>query len=147
MKLPAVKEIALRPADVIWDVAAKPDENRAIHDELHATAERRALLASLREQVPVAKTCKAFAAAPYIRPTIHRRTIYLQLSDGGVFGLKGTEPHADDLREEVVHIESPRAPFYPSMLNEFALSEHKLPMAMSLDEAMTEVETTRAFQN
>lgn len=146
MGLPLVDQIAIKAADITWDLAEDPGANRALLDEVTATPERRAVLAMLRDEVPVARTCKAFIAEPYCRPTIHRRTIYLQLEDGGVFAIKGTEPHAEDLREEVLHIESMRAPFFSSMLNDFALSEHKVPMAMTEAEAMAEVQTTVAFQ-
>ncbi|WP_394820808.1 hypothetical protein [Pendulispora albinea] len=146
MSLPRIDEIGIQPAHVAWDLADDPGDNAALLGEVHATEERRTLLAFLRKEVPVAKTCKAFLRAPYCRPTIHRRTIYLQLEDGGVFAIKGTEPHAGDLREEVRYLEAMRAPFYASMLNDFALSEHKVPMAMTLDEAMAEAHTTLAFQ-
>jgi len=145
MKLPFVDQVGIEPADVVWDLAHDARDNAAILAQVNATEERRNMLALLRGHVPVAKTCKAFVAPPYCRPTIHRRTIYFQLEDGGVLGIKGTEPHAEDLSEEILHLESLRASFFPSFLNELALGEHRVPMGLTLAEAMTEAETTLSF--
>lgn len=143
---PLRTEVGRLPADVIWDVAEVLGVSDPLLAAFEAEPERAATLAGLRVHAPVARTGKPFLADPWCRPTIHRRAIYLQLEEGGVLAFKGTEPHAEDLNEEVEHLEAARAPFFGSMLNEFATSEQKVPMGMSLHEARDEAETTLAFQ-
>ncbi|MBV1857462.1 MAG: hypothetical protein KUG77_03555 [Nannocystaceae bacterium] len=144
--LPTVDEVRIQPATVAWDFAKQLGSEHPVVTEFYASPERAALFEALHHATPVATTCKPFVAAPYCRPTIHRRSIYLELDEGGVFAFKGTEPHATDLREEVIDIESARAPFFSSMLNEFATAEQKVPMALSMDEARDEADVTLDFQ-
>jgi len=144
--LPEVPEVRTAPADVSWDLATQLGAAHPVLAAFEAEPERAAVLEALRAHAPIARTCKSFISEPYCRPTIHRRAIYLQLEEGGVIAIKGSEPHALDLNEEVLHLESARAPFFSSMLNEFATSEQKVPMAMSLYEAGDEAETTLRFQ-
>lgn len=143
---PQVPEVGTVPATVAWDVAEALGSQSPVLAAFEAEPERAAKLAALRVHAPVARTGKPFLREPWCRPTIHRRAIYLQLDEGGVLAIKGTEPHADDLAEEVAHLEAARAPFFSSMLNEFATSEQKVPMGMSMNEARDEAEITLAFQ-
>ncbi len=102
--LPTAPEVRIEPVEVAWDFAEQLGADHPVVAELRSSQERAALLDALHHATPVAATCKPFVSAPYCRPTIHRRSIYLEMEEGGVFAFKGTEPHAPDLAEEVADL-------------------------------------------
>jgi hypothetical protein len=144
--LPLCKAVRFETANVVWDLT-KLSAGEAVYRRL---LENEPAIASairrLRKEVPNAVTCTSFAAEPYSRPFEHRRCFYFSFDSGGTLGFKGTEPLADDFEEEVRHIESMRSPFSRSALNHFTATEHKVPLGVSVQEALTQAKITAQYQ-
>jgi hypothetical protein len=134
-------------AAVTWDVArAAPELFEAIRSP--ALAE---LVATLRDQVPIAPAIDPFERDGAIRPWRHLRAFYLRLGDE-VVAVKGTEPHAPDLAQKLVALRQFRVD-YPSRgrslvsaLEHFPLVEQKVPLGVTADEAASDVASACAFQ-
>jgi hypothetical protein len=138
--------VRFEPSKVVWDLTASPGGEAVSHRLIAKEPAVPAALRRLQKEVPIARTCASFGAEPYSRPFEHRRCFYFSFDSGGTLGFKGTEPLADDFAEEVRHVESLRAPFARSALNHFVATEHKVPLGVSLHEALTQARITTQFQ-
>jgi hypothetical protein len=99
--------------------------------------------------MPFARTCRTFSAGAYFRPAGHYRAIYMQGSGQGVLAIKGTELFANDVRDTLVsikHVRHPHADKKHSNLEHFPIIEQKVPMAVLVDEAITEARKAQLFQ-
>jgi hypothetical protein len=144
--LPPSTAVRFQPAKVVWDLTTFPGGEAVIHRLSDNEPALASALRRLQQDVPIARTCASFVAEPYCRPFEHRRCFYFSFDSGGTLGFKGTEPLADDFAEEVRHVESLRAPFSRSALNHFVATEHKVPLGVSVHEALTQADITARFQ-
>jgi hypothetical protein len=138
--------VHFEPSSIVWDLTTFPGGDAAYHRLIEHEPAVSLALRHLREEIPIAQTCASFVAEPYSRPFEHRRCYYFSFASGGTFGFKGTEPLAEDCAEEVRHIESLRVPFARSALNHFVATEHKVPLGVSIHEALTQAKITAQFQ-
>jgi hypothetical protein len=138
--------VRLEPADVVWDLTAPPGGEAVYQRLVDNEPNLPPTLRRLQRDIPVARTCASFVAEPYSRPFEHRRCFYISFDSGATLGFKGTEPLADDFADEVRHVESLRAPFSRSALNHFVATEHKVPLGVSVHEALTQAGITAQFQ-
>lgn len=145
MKLSQVNEVGVEHAMPIWDFREQIAPNSGM---LKATldGQRRELIHVFSTSAPVAWMCNASISPPYCRRTMHRRAICIGSENAGAVPLKGTDPRAADLSSEVKHIEPQRTPFLSSMLNDFATSEHKGPVAFESSDAVRAVPKSLGFQ-
>lgn len=143
----AVGFVGLEPADIVWSLDTEAPElaraleaiapwTRAAHDEM-------------RRRMPFGRTCRTFSAGAFFRPAGHYRAIYMHGSGQGVLAIKGTELFAEDVRNTLVSIKHgrhPQADKKHSNLEHFPLIEQKVPMAVLVDEAITEARKAQLFQ-
>lgn len=88
----------------------------------------------------VAATCRKFEHPPYFRLPGHRRAFYIaQKNRGGVIAVKGSEPGALDIKDQLEEFRQKRfSGSFHSMADYFVLREQKVPMALMQGEAMDE---------
>jgi hypothetical protein len=145
--LPPSNAVRFETAKVVWDPTTL-SAGEAVYRRL--TENEPAVVSAvrrLRNEVPVAATCTSFSAEPYCRPFEHRRCFYFSFDSGGTLGFKGTEPLGDDFEAEVRYVESLRSPFSRSALNHFTATEHKVPLGVSVHEALTQAKVTAQYQS
>ena len=133
--------IALRPIDrVLWDASVEAPEFLALVPDF-----------DLRGALPVATTITPFETADAVRPYRHLRAFYLKRADGAL-AIKGSEIMASDVDMHLralgdFRIEFPgRGRSLFSALEHFPLNEQKIPLALSLDEAVEDVVSAAAVQ-
>jgi hypothetical protein len=144
--LPASRAVRFEPSKVVWDLITSPGGEAVYHRLTENEPAVAPALRRLHKEVPIARTCASFAAEPYCRPFEHRRCYYCSFDSGATLGFKGTEPLAEDFAQEVRHVDSLRSPFCPSALNHFVATEHKVPLGVSVHEALTQAKITAQFQ-
>jgi hypothetical protein len=146
LALPPSRAVRFEPSKVVWDLATFPGGEAVVRRLAENEPTVSSALRRLRQEVPIARTCASFAAEPYCRPFEHRRCFYFSLDSGAALGFKGTEPRAEDFAQEVGHVDSLRPAFFPSALNHFVATEHKVPLGVSLHEALAQAKITAQFQ-
>jgi hypothetical protein len=139
--------VGIEPVDIVWSLDA---EAPRLASALEAMAPwTRAAHDELRGRMPFARSCRAFSAGAFFRPAGHYRAIYMQGPGEGVLAIKGTELFANDVRDTLVsikHIRHPHADKKHSNLEHFPIIEQKVPMAVLVDEAITEARKAQLFQ-
>jgi hypothetical protein len=105
---------------------------------------------SLRREIPLPPSCKAFTGA-FFRPPAHNRCFYLRpRNSGGVLAFKGLEPLAPGHEQVLRNLQ--RTPTTGILTNQkrwaehFALREFKVPGTMTLREAEEEATIAAAYQ-
>nr|WP_231716863.1 hypothetical protein [Burkholderia ubonensis] len=133
------------PAAILWNAA---DAAPALLAGRPALADA---LAGLRAGVPVADRIAPFDDAAAVRPYRHLRAFYLRRADG-VLAIKGSEILAADAAAHLQMLSAHRVEFPGrgrslfSALEHFPLNEQKIPLAMSVDEALEDVQAAAAVQ-
>lgn len=133
-------------AKVTWDAARDAPQLFAV-----ASEDVHALVARLRESVPIAPSIDPFDDDASVRPYRHLRAFYLRVP-GGVVAIKGTEPYAPDLRMKLMGLRAFRVDYPPrgrslfSALEHFPIVEQKVPLAVTAEEALSDVHAAAAFQ-
>lgn len=102
--------------------------------------------ARLHEGLPIPESVAAFAAPPLYRPPASNRSFYyLGPAGRAVVAFKGLEPTAGDFDELIRLMQWPsRSPHRAAA--HLVLEEHKIPAAVSLDEALEEANLALAIQ-
>ena len=138
--------IVPRPIDrLLWDAAAEAPEFLAALPGLSAVQEE------MRTAIPGAMTITPFDTETVIRPYRHLRAFYLRRPDG-VLAVKGSEIMAEDVEIHLGALSDYRIEFPGrgrslfSALEHFSLNEQKIPLALSVDEAMEDVVSAAAVQ-
>lgn len=133
------------PAAILWDAADAAPELVAARPAL-ADA-----LAGLRAGVPAAGRIAPFDDPAAVRPYRHLRAFYLRRADG-VLAIKGSEILAADVEPHLRMLAAHRVEFPGrgrslfSALEHFPLNEQKIPLAMSVDEALEDAHAAAAVQ-
>ncbi|MGV5609378.1 hypothetical protein ACRTCO_32070, partial [Burkholderia pseudomallei] len=133
------------PAAILWDAADAAPELVAARPAL-ADA-----LAALRAGMPAAGRIAPFDEPAAVRPYRHLRAFYLRRADG-VLAIKGSEIFAADVEPHLRMLGAHRVEFPGrgrslfSALEHFPLNEQKIPLAMSIDEALDDVQAAAAVQ-
>lgn len=133
------------PAAILWDAADAAPEFVAARPAL-ADA-----LAALRAGMPAAGRIAPFDEPAAVRPYRHLRAFYLRRADG-VLAIKGSEIFAADVEPHLRMLGAHRVEFPGrgrslfSALEHFPLNEQKIPLAMSIDEALDDVQAAAAVQ-
>jgi len=138
--------IQLRPFDkVLWNAAAAAPETLFAMPGIAAT------LSEFKTAIPGAETITPFETNEAVRPYRHLRAFYLRKTDG-VIAVKGSEVFASDVEQMLAVMSGFRIDFLGrgkslfSALEHFALNEQKIPLALSVDEAMEDVSSAAAVQ-
>jgi hypothetical protein len=133
--------MTFRPIDrILWDASIDAPEFSKLIPGL-----------DMRAGLPSAASITPFDDAEAVRPYRHLRAFYLKRADG-VVAVKGSEIMAADVDVHLgaladYRIEFPgRGRSLFSALEHFPLNEQKIPLALSLDEAMEDVRSAAAVQ-
>jgi len=133
--------LSCRPIDrILWDASVDAPELAALVPSL-----------DIHAGVPSAVSVTPFDSAEAVRPYRHLRAFYLKRLDG-VIAVKGSEIMAEDVDMHLgaladYRIEFPgRGRSLFSALEHFPLNEQKIPLALSVDEAMEDVLSAAAVQ-
>jgi hypothetical protein len=133
--------ITFRPIErILWDASIDAPEFSKLVPGL-----------DMRAGLPSAASITPFDDADAVRPYRHLRAFYLKRADG-VVAVKGSEIMAEDVDVHLgaladYRIEFPgRGRSLFSALGHFPLNEQKIPLALSLDEAMEDVRSAAAVQ-
>jgi hypothetical protein len=136
-------------ADLVWDVAQRcPELLSALTQRVPWVPGR---LQEIRAAVPVATRVDPLNAGGCVRPYRHMRAFY-EPRDDGVLAFKGTEIQADDRAEKLLELRSFRVDYSGRGRSFFSLTEHfpivesKVPLAVSLAEALEDAESALSFQ-
>ncbi len=132
-------------AELLWDVAGEAPEL------LSAAPHLAEAIAPMRRAMPVAATVSPFDDAEASRPWRHLRAFYLR-GAGSVIAVKGTEPLATDVGAQLAIMRAFRIE-YPgrgrslfSALEHFPLTEQKVPLAVTAEEALEDARGAAAVQ-
>jgi hypothetical protein len=146
--LPLVRNM---PGDVVWDIYQHSHELAAVIDRQHAWIS--ACVAEFRNAIPAARLIEPLDDGLCVRPVRHLRAFYARHpQSSSVLGIKGTEIHADDRLQKLQSLKLYRVD-YPSRgrslfsaAEHFPIVEHKVPLAVTLPEALEDVSFALALQ-
>jgi hypothetical protein len=132
-------------AAVLWDAAT---DAPAL---LQAAPDLVVQLDAIRNELPVAASVSPFETDEATRPYRHLRAFYLRCAFG-VIAVKGTEPLARDVAPHLEMLDGFRIE-YPgrgkslfSALEHFPLTEHKIPLALTAEEALQDARAAASVQ-
>jgi len=103
---------------------------------------------NLFDQTPICKKLDFFNSKMVIRPAGSYRAFYIRLVSGGVLAIKGSEIRNSNLQralEEDAHHKLPNRPW--TRFENFLFHEQKLPLSLSLHEALEESSAAAQFQS
>jgi hypothetical protein len=135
--------------DPVWDLTREaPHLAQALRER---GVEAGGHIRAFSDGIPLPPGIAPFEEGDRVRPYRHLRAYYQRL-DHGVLAIKGTEPFAADLAENLDGMAAYRVT-YPSRgrslfsaLEHFPIVEHKTPLAVPLSEALADAERAVAWQ-
>ena len=140
-------DVFFEKTDLVWSLQKTDPLIWKNLEELDPSAIEMITLLGLQDQTPICKKLDSFNTRPIVRPEGSRRAFYIRLTSGGVLAIKGTEIRNSDLKRALEDDEQHKLPNRPwTKFENFIFREQKLPLALSLNEALDENSASLRFQ-